>query len=132
MRARVKNGRWVLDEPADLPEGTVVEIITRAVPVPGEVYMDPRLHTYVQLLLVAACSPKYSVGRVSAQPKDEMELIDGAKANARSSNRTYATVEDIKAVAAEVLRRFVVVPPQHAGVSADVMIKRIFDETAVP
>ena len=27
LRARVKNGRLVLDEPTDLPEGTVVELV---------------------------------------------------------------------------------------------------------
>jgi hypothetical protein len=27
LRARVKNGRLVLDEPIDLPEGTVVELL---------------------------------------------------------------------------------------------------------
>jgi hypothetical protein len=43
MRARVQNGRWVIDEPADLPEGTEVEIVTR--PVPVEVHLDERLRT---------------------------------------------------------------------------------------
>ncbi len=28
VRARVKNGRLVLDEPTDLPEGTEVELLT--------------------------------------------------------------------------------------------------------
>jgi MoxR-like ATPase len=131
MRARVKGGRWVLDEPTDLPEGTEVEILTRPVKAPGEVYLDGKLREYIHALLVAGCSPAYSVGG-GAGPEDEAELAEGAKAKARAANRAFVTPEDIKSAAPDVLRRLVVVPAEARArnVSLDDAIQAILRNTA--
>jgi hypothetical protein len=42
VRACVRNGRLVVDEPTDLPEGTEVELVADDVPVPDAV-VDARL-----------------------------------------------------------------------------------------
>jgi hypothetical protein len=36
LKACVKNGRLVLDEPTDLPEGEVIELVPLEEPVPGQ------------------------------------------------------------------------------------------------
>jgi len=132
MRARVKGGRWVFDEPTDLPEGTEVEIVTRAVKAPGDVHLDEKLREYIRALLVAACSPKYSALPGRPGPADEAELVESAKAHARGANRGFATPEDIKKVAPDVLRRFVVVPVSAGSVSVDDSVRAILEETPVP
>jgi MoxR-like ATPase len=96
MRARVVNGRWVLDDPADLPEGTVVEIITRPVNPPGEIYFDERLRAYLRAICAAARP---------ARPDIERELVDRARAAASRANRTFVTPVDVVAAAHEVLGR---------------------------
>jgi MoxR-like ATPase len=136
MRARVKNGRWVLDDPTDLPEGTEVEVVTRAVPPSGTagVYLDAKLREYIRALLVAACSPKYSASGRAAAPADESELVEAAKASAMGSNRQYTTPEDIKRVAPDVLRRLVILrdADRARDVSASDIIRTILDETPLP
>jgi hypothetical protein len=126
MRARVKNGRWVFDDPTDLPEGTEVEIVTRtakpASPALGDVYLDAKLREYIRALLFAACSPKYSSSPRGLGPNDEENLIESAKAYARQGNRAYTTPEDVKKAAPEVLHRFV---------TAD-GIRAILDDTPLP
>jgi MoxR-like ATPase len=136
MRARVKNGRWVLDEPTDLPEGTEVEIVTRALPPQASagVYLDDKLRGYIHVLLVAAFSPKYSVRLGAASREDEDELAESAKAAALHAKRGYTTPDDIKSVAPAVLRRFVVVPDALKAkyVSQEDVIRAILEETPVP
>jgi MoxR-like ATPase len=136
MRARVRNGRWVFDDPTDLPEGTEVEIVTRAPPPQASagVYLDDKLREYIHALLVAAFSPKYSARLGAASREDEDELAEIAKASAFRANRRYTTPEDIKSVAPAVLRRFVVVPDALRAkyVSPDDVIRSILDETPVP
>jgi len=125
MRARVKNGRWVLDDPTDLPEGTEVEIVTRPAPpaAAGGVYVDPKVRQYAGALLVAACSPKVSASTRGFMPNDEQELIESAKAGAFRRGSPFVTPEDIRNAAPAVLRRFV---------KADEHVTAILDQTPVP
>ncbi len=97
MHARVVNGRWVLDDPSGLPEGTVVEIITRPVAPAGEVFIDDKLREYIHLIVVAA--------NATARPGVDRELADHAKAAATRAKRTYVTPADIRVAAPEVLGR---------------------------
>jgi MoxR-like ATPase len=138
MRARVSNGRWILEDPAELPEGTVVEIVTRvlttAPTAAANVYLDAKLREYIHALFVAACSPKYSAANAGANPSDEEQLVESAKACATRANRNYVTPVDIKHVAPETLRRFVVPPYEQRenGVMPDDIVRKILDEVAVP
>lgn len=43
VRARVRNGRLIVDEPTDLPEGTEIELMADDASVPDEV-VDTRLN----------------------------------------------------------------------------------------
>jgi hypothetical protein len=100
MHARVVNGRWVLDDPSGLPEGTVVEIVTRPVAVAGtttEIYIDDKLRQYIHAIVVAA--------NATTRPGVESELVDHAKAAATRAKRGFVTPADVKLTAPEVLGR---------------------------
>jgi len=119
MRARVENGRWILEDPTDLPEGTVVEIVTR--PAPSEradVYVDEKIVAYVTALVVAAAG--------SPRANEVTALVDAAKARARAEVRGFVTPDGVKPVAPDVLRRLV------GGASPDDAVRRILDVTPVP
>jgi MoxR-like ATPase len=140
MRARVLNGRWILEDPTDLPEGTVVEIVTSAAmptafaAATTSVYLDGRLREYIHALFVAACSPKYSAANAGANPSDEEELVARAKSCASRANRSFVTPADIKLAAVESLRRVVVPRDEHRtqGVTPDQIVRAILDEVSVP
>lgn len=127
MRARVVNGRWVLDDPADLPEGTVVEIVTRpaasAVGVAPSVYVDDKVRQYVHALLAAACTPTYDGLHASVPAMLEQELVDAVKACAVQAKRAYVKPQDVKHAAPGVLRRMVARPEA---------VQAILDSTPVP
>ena len=120
VRARVQNGKWVLEDPADLPEGTVVEIVTRPVAPTGSagVYVDAKLREYIRALLVAGGSPSMA--------QHEEEITDLAKAAALGANRRFVTPVDIKHAAPDVLRRFV------RAERVDDAIRAILDTTPTP
>lgn len=126
MRARVVNGKWVLEDPANLPEGTEVEIVTRATPprAAAEIYVDAKLREYVHALAVAAGAPGYS----------ENEIIELAKDVAHRGGRWYVTPEDVKTAAPATLARSIVIPtPARAkGKTADDLIREILENTPVP
>ena len=126
MRARVVAGKWVLDDPADLPEGTEVEIVTRPAPpkVASGVYVDENLRAYVHAVAAAAGVPTYS----------ENEIVELAREHAHSRGRAYVTPEDVKAAAPPVLARSVVVPSdaRAKGMTADLMVRAILDNTPIP
>ena len=64
LKARVKNGRLVLDEPTDLPEGDVVELVPRgAIPPAPETAVPSRL--------------------VAPHPDDEADVLAGMAAAQR-------------------------------------------------
>lgn len=117
MKARVVNGRWVLDDPTGLPEGTEVEIVTRVVATSPtqstNVYVDAKIREYVVALLARANG---------ADPRREAEIIERAQVHASSANRAYVTPSDVKSVALEVLQRF----------ATSESIAKVLDETPVP
>jgi MoxR-like ATPase len=95
MHARVVNGKWVLDDPSGLPEGTVVEIVTRSVT--PEIYIDDKIREYIHAIVVAA--------NATTRPGVDRELVDHAKAIATRDKRGYVTPHDVKLAAPEVLGR---------------------------
>jgi MoxR-like ATPase len=123
MRARVQNGRWVIDGPADLPEGTEVEIVTSPVP-KAEVYLDEKLRSYVHAIAVA----------FSADSRVEEALVERARAAATLANRRYVTPQDIKAASVDVLRALVVLPPnvRSRDISPDDYIRECLDRIQLP
>ena len=97
MHARVVNGRWVLDDPTGLPEGTVVEIVTRPVAPAGDIYIDDRIRQYIHALVAAA--------NAATRPGVDGEIVQHAKAAAVRDKRAYVTPADVKLAAPEVLGR---------------------------
>ncbi len=135
MRARVKNGRWVFDEPTNLPEGTEVAVVTRPVQSSGNIYLEEKLREYIHSLVVAASSLKNAGG--IANPDDEVQLAEDAQARARAAGRSYTTPEDVKKAAPAVLRRLLFVREASgegdaARAPAEDTIQAILDGTPVP
>lgn len=97
MHARVVNGRWVLDDPTGLPEGTVVEIITRPVATAGAIYMDDRVRQYIHAIVAAA--------NAATRPGVDHEIAEHAKAVATRAQRGFVTPADVKLAVPEVLGR---------------------------
>ncbi|HEY3801363.1 MAG TPA: hypothetical protein VGL61_02115 [Kofleriaceae bacterium] len=99
MHARVVNGRWVLDDPAGLPEGTVVEIVTRPVAAagPATIYIDDRVRQYVHAVVIAA--------NAATRPGVDNEIVEHAKTLATRDKRGYVTPADAKLAVIEVLGR---------------------------
>jgi hypothetical protein len=121
MRARVTNGKWVLEDPTDLPEGTVIEIVTRPVmptATSANLHVDEKVREYIRALVVA--------GGSSNVERDAADITEGATTVARGANRGYVTPADVKRAAADVLRRFV------RGARVDDAIQALLDQTPVP
>lgn len=97
MHARVVNGKWVLDDPSGLPEGTVVELVTRPVAPVGDVFIDDKIREYIHAIVVAA--------NATTRPGVDRELVDHAKAIATREKRRYVTPHDVKLAAPDVLGR---------------------------
>ncbi|HEY1811683.1 MAG TPA: hypothetical protein VGG74_04960 [Kofleriaceae bacterium] len=97
MQARVVNGRWVLDDPAGLPEGTVVEIVTRPVAAAGAsaMYVDDRVRQYVHAVVNAA--------NAATRPGVDNEIVEHAKTIATRDKRGFVTPADVKLAVVEVL-----------------------------
>jgi MoxR-like ATPase len=129
IRARVENGRWVLDAPVGLPEGFVVEIVTRpAAAASLDVYVDDLIKGYVRALLAAASTSRFAAGR-GAVVTDEEEIVAAAKAMAAGAGRKYVTPPDVKAVAPEILSRLLTAP---AGARVEAVVRAIMAATPVP
>jgi MoxR-like ATPase len=122
MRARVKNGKWVFDDPVDLPEGTEVEIVIRASP--AATYVDPKVREYVHAFITA----------LGATAQSEQDVVDSAMAYAVRAGRKYVTPADVKGVAVDVLRERVIVPAQASvrGVRAEDFIVDVLNRTETP
>ena len=110
MRARVVNGRWVLEDPTSLPEGTVVEIVTRPVAPAGNLYVDEKIVSYANAIAFASGGD---------EPRQQ-RLLEEAKAVALRANRSYVTPADVKAAATAVI------------VGPEDFVRKILDETPVP
>ncbi|HEV2471334.1 MAG TPA: MoxR family ATPase [Chthonomonadales bacterium] len=69
-----------------------------------------------------------------AGPRASQYLVLGAKARAALYGRNYATTEDIRAVAAPVLRHRIVTNfnAEAEGISADTIVSRLVEQTPAP
>lgn len=128
----------------DAPTVTAVasrDDIIKARKVVAEVYIDDKVKDYVLDIISATRNPgQYGLADLSgliqygASPRASLSMIMAARAHAFIHRRGYVTPEDIKSVAKDVLRHRVI-PSFEAdaeGVSAEMIIDRIFAEVKVP
>jgi MoxR-like ATPase len=71
---------------------------------------------------------------LGASPRASVAILNGSKAYAALNGRDFVTPEDIKFIAAPVLRHRVMLTPdkEMEGVTADQVIKQIIDKIEVP
>lgn len=125
---------------AVVPVVTPAEILA-ARRVVGEVYVDPRVEEYVVDLVLATREPeRYGLTDLSgliaygASPRASIALNLAARAHAFLRGRAYATPDDVRAVALDVLRHRVAVTyeAEAEDVTAEQIVGRVLDAVEVP
>jgi MoxR-like ATPase len=107
----------------------------------GEVYVDGRIKEYV-LDLIAATRQPQGVGlpelapliEYGASPRAAIFLVRAAKSHAFLQGRGFVIPEDIKGLGYDVLRHRILLTyrADAEGVTADELLRRIFERVPVP
>ncbi len=107
----------------------------------NEVYVDERLVRYVLALVRASRAPR-EVGlpelaaaiRYGASPRASIALVLAARGNALLAGRGYATPQDVKDVARDVLRHRIILTYEAEAdeVAPDELLGRLLDRVEVP
>ncbi len=115
--------------------------IIRAQKVVDEIYMDEKIEKYILDIVFATRQPsRYKLDDLAgliqygASPRATLCLVLASKAHAFIDGRGYVTPQDVKFVAADVLRHRVI-PSYEAEAeekTSDDIIKRILNEIEVP
>lgn len=104
-------------------------------------YLDERIEGYVVDLVLATRDPsghrvKETDGLVAygASPRATIALNRAARAHAFLRGRAYVTPDDVRAVAADVLRHRVILTyeAEAEDVTADHVVQRVLDAVPVP
>lgn len=96
------------------------------------VHMEPNLVTYIaQIVHETRNNPLLFLG---GSPRASVALLNCAKAFAAINGRDFVTPEDIKVVAAPVLRHRIMLTPdkEMEGITPDDVIKQVVDKIEVP
>ena len=133
--------RMMVERPIEVRPVLDAEGLARLQEVADEVYLDQRLRGYVLDLVGASRDPRAAglsdlAGLISygASPRATLVLARAAKAMALMRGRGYVIPEDVKEVAADVLRHRIV-PTYEAEaeeVSQDDLVTRLLDRVEVP
>jgi len=97
-----------------------------------QVHVEANLLTYIaRIVHETRNNPLLFLG---ASPRASLSILNGSKAFALVKGRDFVSPEDIKLVAAPVLRHRIIVSPEKEmeGLSADDVIKTIVDKIEVP
>ena len=133
--------RMLVEEEIDVAPVLDVERLISLRKVSDAVYLDNRLRGYI-LDLVAASRDPQSAGLgdladligFGASPRATLFLARGAKAMALIRGRGYVIPEDVKEIAADVLRHRLI-PTYEAEaeeISADQLVQQLLDRVEVP
>ncbi|HNU43440.1 MAG TPA: MoxR family ATPase, partial [Cyclobacteriaceae bacterium] len=97
-----------------------------------QVHIEKNLLTYIaQIIQETRNNPMIFLG---ASPRASLAILTGAKAFAMLSGRDFVNPEDIKFIAAPVLRHRIVLSPEKEmeGINADEVITQIVNKIEVP
>jgi MoxR-like ATPase len=105
-----------------------------------KIYLDKRVEHYIVRLVDATRNPskyKISLGKYvewGASPRGSIGMYIAAKAEALSKGKLFATPDEVKAVAPDVLRHRILVnyEGQAEGVRAEDIVKEILARVPVP
>ncbi len=118
-----------------------LDAIRAARAVVGEVYVDPRVEEYIVDLVGATRDPqRYGLPDLAgliatgASPRATIALALAARAHAFLRGRPYATPDDVRALALDVLRHRLAVTYEAEAdeVAPDAIVTRILDRVPVP
>ncbi len=141
-----KKEEWdIIDRNAEVGFPEVRKVISpqeilKARKVVGQIYVDEKIKDYILNIVFATRTPEeYNLDirdliAYGASPRASIYLSLAAKAHAFLKGRGYVTPEDIKAVGMDVLRHRVIVTYEAEAeeVTAEDIVKRVFDEIEVP
>lgn len=122
------------------PEPVITtDALLRAREALGEVRLEEPIRDYVVRLIRATRHPgrvdpdMERLVRYGASPRASIALAQAARAHAFLAARAHTTPEDVKAVAADVLRHRIIVTyeAEAEGVEPDAIIERMLDGVAV-
>ncbi len=122
-------------------EVTSTQQILRARRVVSSIYIDHRVRDYIVHIVQATRRPRdYGLGELAplieygGSPRATLCLAQAARAHAFIRRRAFVTPDDIKAIAADVLRHRVVVTYEAEAeeISAEDIIRRVFEFLPVP
>ena len=116
------------------------EDILRVRGVINEVYIDDKIKDYIVDIVFATRNPqdyKLDIGQFiqyGASPRATINLNIAAKAHAFIKGRGYVTPQDIKSIGLDVMRHRIIVSyeAEAEGLTSEDILKRVFDEIAVP
>ncbi len=107
----------------------------------NEIFVDPKLRDYVVDLVFATRFPQ-AAGLESlaplilygASPRASLALVQAARARAFLQGRGFATPQDVKSVAPDVLRHRVLTTyeAEAEGIGSEQVIQRVLDTVPVP
>jgi MoxR-like ATPase len=106
-----------------------------------QIYVDDKIKEYVLDLVLVTRSPGQNglselntLIDFGASPRASINLIHAARAHAFLKGRGFVTPEDIKQIAADVLRHRIITTyeAEAENISSDHIVQRILDHTDVP
>lgn len=133
--------RMASHQKIELSTQVTPEMILKARAVTDAIYVDEKIKNYIVDLVFATRDPKTagleklaSFIAYGASPRATIFLTQAAKAYAFLNGRGYVTPEDIKTIGLDVLRHRVLLSyeAEAENISADQIVKQIFDAVAVP
>jgi MoxR-like ATPase len=128
------------EKPTVTPAVTPEQIL-RARTIVKNIFVDDKIVEYVLDLVSATRNPAahglrdlQTLIAFGASPRAGLSLIEAARAHAFLRQRNFVTPDDIKQIAADVLRHRVVTTyeAEAEGITSDQLVQRILDTTDVP
>jgi MoxR-like ATPase len=118
--------------PDDLTPVMTAEDLRRMIKIVEQIYVSPALRTYIATITQA--TRKTSDVRLGASPRASIAVAVCAQARAASLGRTFATTDDVKAIAVPVLNHRLILTAEAAaeGVEAEPLLQEILSQAPVP
>ena len=117
------------------------DVLARLVGTARDVYLDDRIRDYIVTLVTATRDPK-GAGMVDLQhlvafgasPRATLAFSEASRAMAFLQGRGYVVPEDVKAIAADVLRHRILLTyeAEAENVTTDTVVERVLEHVEVP
>ena len=133
--------RMITGETPPVARVLKADVLARLVGTVREVYLDDRIRDYIVTLVTATRDPK-GAGMVDLQhlvafgasPRATLAFSEASRAMAFLQGRGYVVPEDVKAIAADVLRHRILLTyeAEAENVTTDTVVERVLEHVEVP